>query len=301
MANGSFESLFQTCVAETGPAYTAARDALLAMGATISQQLQERAAASDWRIAATAQILLGWITNRALFEEALAAARPALPDKSQGRPITGTRSPTRRASILAAYGGPVVPLLLEIVMKPAVHGGGNLLQAALLALNSLRDTRAVMPLIDMAEQSSSEGLQLYTLAVLGTIGDDRAVGVAQRVFANRNRSSATRGAAAVALGQLRATGSTPGLLAAARDPNESQILRENAVHALGYMGDVSAGTALGTLLNESQDERLSLALVDALNKIGGQEAIAALERTSRTAAAATVRRAAEDAHGTLLA
>ena len=301
MANGSFDSLFQACVSETGPGYVAARDQLLAQGVTIATRLQELAAASDWRTATTAQILLGWLTNRAMFEEALAAARPTLPDDSPGRPITGTRAPTRRANILASYREAIVPLLLEIVIKTGAHEGGKQLHSALLALGYLRDPRAVMPLVDLAGRTESEGLQLYSLAVLGTLGDERAAEVAQTVFANRSKGAAVRGAAAVALAQLRAVSFTPALLAAARDPGESQVMRESAVRALGYTRDPGIITALAALLGDSPDERLSLAVVDALNKIGGPEAIAALEETSRSAADATVRRAAEDAQRSLLA
>jgi HEAT repeat protein len=268
MANGSFDTLFQNCVAETGPAYVAARDQLLALGEAAAAQLTGLTSDNDWRRATTAQILLGWLRNRPLFEEALAASSPTLPEGSKGRPIKGTRTPTRRANVFTSYGETIVPLLLEIVIKTGLAGDDHRLQPALLALDSLRDSRAVMPLIDLAERTDSAGLQLYTLAVLGTIGDERAADVAQRVFANRDKSSSVRGAAAVALGQLRATSSTPALLAVARDPNESQILRENAVHALGYMGDLSTGTPLSSLLDESREERISLALGVAVNKFG---------------------------------
>jgi HEAT repeat protein len=314
MANGSFDNLFQTCVAETGAAYITARDQLLAMGNAIVPQLQQLASESDWRTATTAQILLGWLTERPLFEEAMMSSGPTPPADMPGRPITGERSATGRANVLASYGEEIVPLLIEIVTKSDAgeeeseeaaesdqSEDGDQFQAALLALDYLADPRAVMPLIDLAERTESPGLQLYALAVLGTIGDERAADLAQRVFADRAKGASVRGAAAVALGQLHATSSTSTLLAAARDPNESVVIRENAARALGYMGDATSGRALASLLEEPQAERLSLAVVAALNNIGGQDAIAALERASRTAANATVRRAAEDAHGNLLA
>ena len=85
-----------------------------------------------------------------------------------------------------------------------------------------------------------------------------------------------RGAAAVVLGQLGDRSSPSALLAAARNASESRLVREKAVRGLGYMRDPAASADLAALLDREPDQRFSLVLVDALAKIGGPEAIAAV-------------------------
>jgi hypothetical protein len=295
MSDGQFEALFQRCLTESNAAYVSARDAVLALGSAAVDLVEAKAREPEWQSRSVAEILLGWLTQRPLFERVMQDARAAWLDGAQAKPITGELTPARRAAILASHGPAVVPRLVEILTKTHEYATGVELQVIMLALDYLRDPRAVMPLVELARVPADEGLQTLVLGTLGTLGDDRAFDVAQAVLTDRGRGPVVRGAAAVCLGQLRDPRAAGALLAVVQDPTHGSVLREGAIRGLGYLGDTSAGATLATILQEAADEQLALAAVDALAKLGDRTATEALEEVARSHDQVAVRRAAQDA------
>jgi len=295
MSDEPFEARFQRCLTESGAGYLSARDEILALGTAAVALVQAKARLPDWRTQTVGEILLGWLTQRTLFEQVVPDARAAWLEQVPAKPITGTLSAVRRASMLAGHGPAIVPRLIEILTKTREYAAGDELQVIMLALDYLRDPLAVMPLAELAGTSTDAGLQTLALATLGTLGDRRAFDVAGAVLADRDRGPVVRGAAAVCLGQLRDPRATGALLAVAQDPGQASVLRQSAVRGLGYVGGPGAGPALAALLREAADERLALTAVDALARLGDRSAAETLEEAARSHDQVAVRRAAQDA------
>lgn len=295
MSDGQFEALFQRCLTESDAAYASARDAILALGSAAVEPVEAKARQPQWQTSTIAEILLGWLTRRQLFEQVMPAIRAAWPDDAHPRPIAGELTPARRAAILASRGPAIVQRLIEILTKTHEYTTGDELQILMLALDYLRDPRAVMPLVELARGPGDEGLQTLVLGTLGTLGDARVFDVAQTILEDRDRGPVVRGAAAVCLGQLGDRRAAGALLAVVQDPGQGLVLRESAVRGLGYLGDPSAGATLAVILREAADERLALTTVDALARLGDRPAAETLEEAARGHALVAVRRAAQDA------
>jgi len=295
MSDGQFETLIQRCAGERGAAYVSARDQILVLGTAAVELVEAKSQEPDWQIRTAAEILLGWLTHRPLFEEVVPDTRAAWLEHEPATPITGRLPAARRAAILAARGSAIVPRLIEIVTKTDEYASGDELQAIMLALDYLRDPRAVMPLAELTRTSTDEGLQTLALATLGQLADPQAFDVARAVFANRDRGPVVRSVAAVCLGQLGDPRAAQALLAAAQDARQASIFRAGAIRGLGYLGETSAGPVLATVLRETSDERLALSAVDALAQLGNDPAIETLEEIARGHSQVSVRRAAQDA------
>lgn len=301
MANDEFTQLFQTCVAREGNEYVAARDAILAAGAAVRAHIAAKLEAADWREQLPAHILAGWLDHRAVFEQAADIVRGYPSDRMLVTPIGGTFTPAERAQSLAGMGAVIVPRLLEMLLKTKEYADTAELQAILQALHALRDDRAVLPLANLVGLRAPDPARVFALGVLGSLRDPRAFDAVQLAFASPENSVAVRGAAAVALGLFADRRATAGLLAALRDPTEDASVRRHAARGLGYLGDPAAGDALAALLRGEQPPEMALTIVQALGRLGGSSALAALEEAGRTHTDATVRRAAEGTHRSLVA
>lgn len=295
MSNGEFVQLFQTCVTRETREYVVARDAVLALGAAVRPQIDAKLDAADWREQMVAQILAGWLDNRPLYEQVIKTVRGRPSSYMAADTITGTFPPADRARGLRAMGTVVVPRLLEILLKTRETVDVAETQAILQALNGFRDPRTVMALADLISGRTTEPARIFALGVLGTLKDPRTFETVQAALANVANSPAVRSAAAVALGRFEDRRATPALLAALRDPTEIEAVRRHAARGLGYLGDPTAGEALAGLLRSEQSPQMALTLVQALGKLGGPTAIAALEETGRSHGDTSIRQAADGA------
>jgi HEAT repeats len=299
MSNGDFGQQFQTCATSEGTSYLVARDAILAMGAAVRPQIEAKLGASDWREQLVAQILLGWLDNRQLYDQAKTIVQGTPSQRLFANPIAGTFPPTDRARSLKEMGTAIVPRLLEMLLKSREAVDVAEIQAIFQTLTALRDDRSVMPLNDLAGRTALEPARIFALGTLGTMKDPRSFPVVQSVLASQQNSSDVRGAAAVALGMFEDRRATSVLLALLRDTTEDEGVRRHAVRGLGYLGDPSAGEALAALLRSEQPSQMALTVVQALSRLGGPTAIAALEETGRSHADLGVRQAADGARRTL--
>jgi HEAT repeat protein len=299
MANGDFAQQFQTCATSEGTPYLVARDAILAMGVAVRSQLDAKLDASDWREQLAAQILIGWLDNRELFEQLKKLVQGTPPRGILTSPISDTFTPSDRSRNLRALGTTIVPRLLEMLLKSKEVFAVAETQAIFQTLNALRDPRSIMPLADLVGRAAAEPARIFALGTLGTMKDPRTFQTVQSQLANQTNTAGVRASAAVALGMFEDQRATPVLLALLRDTTEADIVRRNAVRGLSQLGDPSASEALAALLRSEQPPEMALTLVQALGKLGGPTAIAALEETGRSHAEVTVRQAAEGARRTL--
>ena len=293
MANGDFAQQFQTCATGEGTPYLVARDAILALGAAVRAQLDAKLDASDWHEQLAAQILTGWLDNRQLFDQVKTIVQGLPPRNVLSLPITNTFPPSDRARSLKAMGAAIVPRLLEMLLKSKEVFDVAETQAVFQTLNGLRDARSVMPLADLLGRAASEPARMFALGTLGTLKDPRTFQTVQTQLANQSNSANVRSAAAVSLGMFQDQRATPVLLALLRDTTESDIVRRGAVRGLSYTGDASATEAIAALLRGEQPPEMALTLVQALGKLGGPTAIAALEQAGTSHADQTVRQAAD--------
>jgi hypothetical protein len=301
MAIGDFAQLFQSCLDREGPAYIEARDAILAMGEPVRPQLTAKLASADWHEQMIAQILAGWLAQRALYETVAANVEGLPTSGMRGEPIGGTFAPAQRVRSLTKMGNAIVPRLLELLLKTREFSGAAEFQTILQTLNSMRDERAVLPLADLAGRRGPDPARVFALGVLGSIRDPRAFDAVQSALARQENSAAVRGAAAVALGLYGDRRATATLLAALQDPTEDSSVRRHAARGLGHLGDPAAADALAALLRSEQPPEMALTVVQALGNLGGASAIAALDEAKRTHADSAIRRAADEAHRSLLA
>lgn len=299
MANGDFAQLFQTCVTRESTEYVVARDAILAMGAAVRSQLEAKLDASDPREQLVAQIVLGWLDNRALFEQVKKIVQGLPSPRMLTLPVSTTFSPGDRARSLRELGTAIVPRLLEMLLKSKETFDVAEIQAIFQTLTALRDPRSVMPLADLVGRRALEPARIFALGTLGTMKDPRTFQTVQSVLASQQNSSGVRAAAAVALGMFEDVRATPVLLALLRDTTEDEAIRRYAVRGLSYVRDASATDALAGLLRSDQSPQMALTLVQALGKLGGPVAIAALDEAGRSHADPGVRQAAEGARSTL--
>jgi HEAT repeat protein len=129
--------------------------------------------------------------------------------------------------------------LIEVLNDPArrTPAHGYLAHAAAEALGKIGDRRAVEPLIDSLSDNAWGGEGLAVRA-LGQIGDPRAV--EPLIAAIRARSSQYSREAVEALAGLADPRVLPALIAALEDEAQDFCVRENAVRALGTLGDPRA-------------------------------------------------------------
>ncbi|HLA10969.1 MAG TPA: HEAT repeat domain-containing protein [Pyrinomonadaceae bacterium] len=295
MSNGDFAQLFQTAVESEGDEYIAARGAILAMGEAVRPQIAVKLDATDWREQLVAQIVAGWMDHGSLFEQVTAKVR-GIPERSLTlKPISKTYAPSQRARALVAMGVDVVPRLLEMLLKSKDHPGLAEMQAIMQALNAFNDSRAVLPLADLAGQDIQEPARTFALGALGKFRDPRTFATVESIFADMENSAGVRSSAAVALGLFADRRATSRLLSALQDPTEDEEVRRYAARGLGYLGDPAASDALAAMLRSEQPPEMALTLVHALSSLGGSTAIAALEETGRSHSDESIRQAAEGA------
>src|SRR5262245_54055695 len=173
MATGDFAQLFQSCLDREGSEYLESRDAILSMGESARPQLTAKLGSTDWREQMIAQILTGWLDQRALFETVAAKVKGLPANAIRIEPVTGTFAPAQRARSLAKMGNAIAPRLLELLLKTREFSGAAELQTILQTLNSMRDDRAVLPLADLVGRRGPDPARVFALGVLGSMRDPR--------------------------------------------------------------------------------------------------------------------------------
>ncbi len=269
MTRAEFDAQFDRCVASVDAEYQTAVGGLASAGAEVEPWIAELAGSSDWRRRTVAQAL----QLRRSDPEVLAAIDAVIAGQPPGtgrrvQPAGGILSHPRRATLLAAMGSRVVPRLVEIVSH-GEPGNPAAVPVASLALERLRDPRAVEPLVAAARTEGGVVGRSLAIALLGEMRAPEVAETARTAAADGSASPSVRGAALTALGQLRQVESLPVLLASATSTREDTTVRESALRALGMMGDAvndAAVAALGAIARGG-DERLASAAIDAVRSV----------------------------------
>src|SRR6266571_73129 len=199
-----FETLFAAALAERGPAYLTARQAVLGLGPAALPELKARRTSTDWRVALQANILTGWLTSASLFRRCVDFVDGKLP----GDPgITGTFGPKKRAAAVAELVPTVTPCLLELVMK--VRGiDAEQKAAAFTSLQAMRDRSAATPLISLLADDDPD-IRRSAAGVLGSFDDPSAVPPLLTLLEDARQPPAVRVSAAGSLGALGASQAAP--------------------------------------------------------------------------------------------
>ena len=290
---------FQQAVATDGEDYIKAREAVLAVGAEAVPPLEEKAQDGDWRVSMTAEILVGWLQRAALYEQCADEVQAKWVEASPVKPITGEMSASKRANVIAAHGEPVVPRLLEMLVKTHEYRSQVELDAILLALSYLADQRATMPLLDVVEHTDEAHLRSMSVSVLGSLKDSRAVDPLVAILADAENDRQLRSAAGVALGAIGDGQAREPLERILLDEDSHVQLRQQVAYALGLLGDTQAAPALIKVLEGAQDRDLVRLAVEALGKVGDQSALPAVQRVEQQHPTGIIHRVARKARAAI--
>lgn len=166
----------------------------------------------------------------------------------------------RFSDTLVGYGTKATaPLLAYVRINHRFENSGPTL--ALRTIGQIQDDEAVVPLLEILDQSSELEIQVATVEALGEIGNPEAGSALTRLLDSPDWQ--LRAKAATALGELGDYGAVPGLLVSLRDRN--WWVRRSAAAAVSRLPDGIA--ALYEALDD-EDPFASDAAAEALTDAG---------------------------------
>ncbi len=269
------EAEFTAAVANDGAAYIVNRDRLLAHGATALSFAKARQASSDWKVSLVADIVSGWLEQRALFEQCAQAVIGQLPGPT---PLTGRFSAQRRIAEVTRLGSSVTPLLLEMALKSKDIDAAEQTATVFGSMVALKDPRVVRPLVDAMLHSRDESLREWAASTLGPLKDARAVPYLITVLRNARASQMLRAAAAVSLGTLGAREALPDLRTVAADTSTNLGYRKAAIGAIGDLADAASAEGLLRALAGTSDLPFQLYVLTVVGDIGLANVLPALKQ-----------------------
>lgn len=304
MDNAQFDSSFQAAVNDTGEPYLKARTTIIDTGAQAIPRLKARQTPSaDWKTGMVADIMLGWLTEKDLFEKCTRYVKGDLPGEP---PITGKFTLLDRAKAVANLGKDVVPRLLEMIIKTREASDIDETGAVFGALSLLGDQRAVMPLLELLQSEKDADRKIGAASVLGRLRDVIAVQPLQGILLDGKQPTALRATAAVSLGELRDLRASVPLQNVLLDKTNLLELREAAVRAIDILGDPGASGALVRALPQAlaeadeDDPSFPLIIIETLGKLGEASSLALLNDLAKKHSDEFIREAAQEAREKIL-
>jgi HEAT repeat protein len=150
--------------------------------------------------------------------------------------------------------------------------------ALFLALQKLKDPRAVMPMVVLIEdQASSADVQSSAASVLSVIGDPRGLDPVLRLAQDRTAAPDARAPAIRCLGRFqdpRASAALAAILAREDLPIEE---RQAAADGLRTRCDPATRPAIMDVLRKTQDRLIRLTLIQTVADIGTAADVAPLQ------------------------
>lgn len=260
--------------------YRAARDRLIAAGDAAVPALLAQASSPDAETRLCAEIALGWLRDRDLFEACAEDLHGAWP--TDARPITGEQPADARADRLVARGAAVTPRLVEMLAKTHEASGRVELDTLSAALGGLEDTRATLPLAACATApDAAPEVRLAALRALGDLRDDRAAPALVSVLQDRSAPAELRDEAALALAKTEWEGAIEPLLRVVEDQREPGAVRGGCAFALGIRADPRVSGRLVAELARATDVELVRSIVFALGQLGDRGALPAIDEAAR--------------------
>ncbi len=269
------EAEFTAAVANDGAAYRLARDKFLAHGAAALVFSKARQASGEWKVSLVADIMVGWLEQRALFELCTRAVTGQLPGPV---PLTGRFSAQRRIAEVTRMGSSVTPLLLEMALKSKDIDAAEQTATVFGSMVALKDPRVVRPLVDAMLHSRDEPLREWAASTLGPLKDARAVQYLITVLRTAQASQMLRAAAAVSLGTLGAREALPDLRAVAADTSANLGYRKAAIGAIGDLVDAASAEGLLRTLGGTSDLPFQLYVLTVVGDIGSANVLPALKQ-----------------------
>ncbi len=206
-------------------------------------------------------------------------ATTAVPSSRGEEPLRASPGGSAKAGDLAAE----AEALSDLQRRFAHDPNGVQREEALFGAASVGTAEAVAWLVEVA--ASDDPLAARAGAALGAVVNPAASASLVDLLDGKG-SVLVRANAARALGRCGGKGAEERLLAAVGDSGEALRIRQEAARSLGQLGSASSVPKLNELListrSDGSDEQLRLALVEALSRIGGEEAAAALRSFSGT-------------------
>lgn len=145
-------------------------------------------------------------------------------------------------------------------------------------LTQLRDTEVVDYLISLLESKANKLVKESVCIALGKIGDKKAT---QALIENlENGYESVRYQATIALGKIADAKAVPSLIEVLKKQEDS-LVRSEAAKALGMIGDPSAYKILITILRKEEDRFMKYHTVTSLGKIGNKKATKDLQKIAK--------------------
>lgn len=276
MDGGLFEVSFRTAVRETGRPYLEAKQTILGMHAEALPLLKaKQTPTADWKTRLTADILIGWQSQQALFDQCTRYVKGDLPGTP---PITGKFSALQRARAIARLGKEVTPRLLEMLIKTHEYASTDERSALFGALVRIGDARAVHPLVEVLQSGGDDALRTSAAGALGSFHDAEATKALRVVLHDPAKFALLRATAASSLGALKDSESLSMLESLLGEKTNAFELRKAAAHAIEQIGDPKATGTLVHALTTTNDLVLLQVIVEALGTLGDRSSLEPLGR-----------------------
>jgi HEAT repeats len=262
----ALDAAVASMAAESGPAYLAARDDIVAQGQVILPELDRLAAGEDWRVAAAARASAGWIRDGETYQTFLDYA----PMVTAAGSLRYTRGPVPYDEVLA-------PLLVEMLLWTEPDGINRVAVADLL--RRIRDPQALSALGWVLGNDEDRGVRRAAAAALDRVPEVAATEILTAAIRIEADAEVRRSIAA-ALGSRKDVLAVPVLLEKLAYDSDGGC-RAQAAQSLGWIRDPDAMGGLVRALFRDADPEVRGQAALALGKLGGERAEAALKKSSK--------------------
>jgi HEAT repeat protein len=164
-----------------------------------------------------------------------------------------------------------VPSLRELLCNDNAAPSTRALAAK--ALGHIGDRKCIPQLRALLSNTDSD-VRHRSVTALGRIGDLSVWRDIEQRLSDLKEPPKVRGAAATALGRLRAHGTIEALIVTLADDDD--VLRSSAIKALGLIGDLTVRRFIEERLSDDNDDKNRSAAATALGLLGDREAVPAL-------------------------
>jgi hypothetical protein len=297
MTAQTLETDFHNAEDQTGDGYRLARESFIQRGPAALAFLQSRQSSTNWKTSLSADILVGWIQHRELFEKCTEAIRGNLTGTV---PITGSFPPRRRIGEIVKLGKVVTPRVLEMLWKTHEYSSADEIASLFGSLVELRDNRATVPVIDLMRNASEGRIREWAASSLGPMKDKRAVSPLLEVLRDTRASQALKASAAMSLGLLGGTEAIPDLRAIVTDESRDMDLRKSAARALGDVQDSESTDYLLRAFSQTKDDAFQIVLLATVGNIGTPSVLPILNDIELKHEESSVREAAREARESIV-
>jgi hypothetical protein len=281
------EDLFEQAVANTGRAYINARNDILKRPADARLFFNQKAfAPEDWLGARTAEIIQGWINNKAQFEQAGRFAEgKVMTKRASGHPRS-----EEMAERLAGMGDTVVPRIIEKILKDTENRSEYSYDVLFQAITMLNDTRTYEPLQAIIKDSSKEPIlrSLATDALVSMHVTDIDA-VLKQILNDTNENKQYRAEIPPYLMALSAETHTEYVIAMLNDTETPSFIRAAAAESLGFGSPQTVKPVLEKTVVEEVDSSVKKGALTALQKVGDENTISLLQDLDKKGAPKEIR------------